>query len=100
MSDRNKRVLQKCVGDQRGNVGLIFGCMMLPLMMVIGGAVDYARAVAVSTEQQSAIDAAVLAGSVAAGPDTNRSSVATAVFTANYQPERYAAPMPTPTVTS
>ena len=74
--------------------------MMLPLMVIIGGAVDYARAVAVSTEQQSAIDAAVLAGSVAAGPDTNRVSVATSVFTANYHPERYGASMPTPTATS
>jgi Flp pilus assembly protein TadG len=46
--------------DERATVGVIFGLSVLPMMGLVGVAVDYARASLVRTELQAAVDAAAL----------------------------------------
>lgn len=47
--------------DQTGATALIFGLAVLPLMLTMGAALDYGRAVAARTTMQIAVDAAALA---------------------------------------
>jgi Flp pilus assembly protein TadG len=45
-----------------GSVAIIFGLALLPMMMMMGVAVDYSRATVAKSRLQQAVDAAVLAG--------------------------------------
>ncbi len=46
---------------QRGTTAVIFGIMVIPLIAITGGVVDYGRAVKTKSQLNSALDAAVLA---------------------------------------
>ena len=48
--------------DRRGAVAIIFAFMLITLVTVVGGGVDYARWTAAKAQTTSAMDAAVLAG--------------------------------------
>ena len=48
--------------DIRGNIGIVAALSALPLLLVIGVALDYTRAAAARSDMQAAMDAAVLAG--------------------------------------
>ena len=79
------RMSPRILGDERGNVALLFGLMALPLFVLMGGAVDYGTAVSVSSELQAASDAAVLAAAslpADASPD-QRVGVAANLFSTN-----------------
>ena len=45
-----------------GNVAMLFGLMLIPVLAVTGGAVDYGRAVAAKSRLQGIVDAAANAG--------------------------------------
>ncbi len=66
------RQARRLVSDVRGTVAVVFAVSLLPVMLVLGGAVDYSRLVAEKAELQSALDGAVLAGvSATAGTQTS-----------------------------
>jgi Flp pilus assembly protein TadG len=54
--------------DRRGNVSLLFAMLAIPIMCVIGLAVDYGRQVRMHNAMQQAIDTAVLAGANGVSP--------------------------------
>jgi Flp pilus assembly protein TadG len=66
--------------DRRATVGIIFGLAVLPLMLLLGVAVDYQRATVTKSRLQAALDAAVIAAS--AQPESKRLAVATTTFNA------------------
>jgi Flp pilus assembly protein TadG len=72
--------------DQRGNIGVIFALALLPVLMLVGAAVDYSRASAIRTQLQAAMDAAVLAG---AARSTDQTATARSVFSAHLQSGPY-----------
>lgn len=70
--------------NQRGNVGMIFGLALVPLVGMSGAAVDYSRASQLRTKMAVASDAAVLAAVTAKGQTlAERKAVADVVFAAN-----------------
>ncbi len=48
--------------DEKGTVAIIFGLTGVVVMALVGGAVDYGRAVTARDQIQNAVDAAILAG--------------------------------------
>lgn len=60
-------------GDRRGSVGTWFALSLVPVLGLLGGAVDYGRAVKLRLELQDTMDAAVLAAA-----DTYRRTASTA----------------------
>jgi len=59
--------------DRSGSVAVLFSVVLLPTLMLVGAATDYARVIAAKAKLQSAVDAAVLA----AGLDLSGASDAT-----------------------
>jgi Flp pilus assembly protein TadG len=64
-SDKQKGLIvtlvKRMLADRRGSVGIIFGLSFLPMLGMVGAAVDYTRAVQTRARLQTAIDSAVLA---------------------------------------
>ena len=54
-------LLRKFTSDQRGNVFILFGATAIPLLLVMGGAVDVIRYLRYKGELSNAVDAAALA---------------------------------------
>ncbi|MGD0721501.1 MAG: TadE/TadG family type IV pilus assembly protein [Roseiarcus sp.] len=71
--------------DRRGNIGLMFALMAIPLTLSIGVGIDYGLAASIRTKMQAALDAAVLAGARAASTSTQSAAITLAqnIFTAN-----------------
>ena len=70
--------------DERGSAGMMFTLSLVPSLMVVGGAVDYGKALAEKARLQAAADAATVAGASPVGIDASeRHSIALKVFTAN-----------------
>ena len=69
--------------DNRGATGTVFGLTLIPVMALLGAAVDYGRASAAQTHMQQAVDAAALALVRDAGTlsDAELSARAQGVFT-------------------
>ena len=56
----------RCVGyDNRGNVALFFGLMLVPLLFAVGGGIDYARGTQARLMLQSIVDSAAISGAAA-----------------------------------
>ena len=73
--------------DRRGNVAILFGFALIPLMLGIGIAVDYGRALTVRERMADAADSAALA--VAGWPGLSQAELTTKAqqyFDANYPP--------------
>lgn len=63
MSQRNRvHKLKSAARDESGNVAIIFGLAILPLLAAAGAAVDYSRMSSVRAATQLATDGAALAG--------------------------------------
>jgi Flp pilus assembly protein TadG len=61
------RAVFRCFGhDQSGNVAMLFGLLCIPLVAMIGLAVDFGRVYSVTSHTQAALDAAALAAGRAA----------------------------------
>ena len=54
-------LLRRLARDRRGNVAMIFALAIIPIVSVIGLAVDYSNAIRVRLKLQDATDSAVLA---------------------------------------
>ncbi len=79
--------LRKFARDARGNVAILFGLTLIPLMLGIGVAVDYGRALIVHERMQQAADAAGLAvGSWVGLSQDEQKTKAQQYFDANYPP--------------
>ncbi|MCE7029556.1 pilus assembly protein TadG-related protein [Jiella avicenniae] len=77
-------VFDRFFAGQRGNFGIITGLAALPLIVCMGGAVDYSNALREKSMVQSAADAAVLAAAKYTGDDeTERKRRADMLFNAN-----------------
>ena len=50
---------QGLIKDVRGNVAILFGVALIPILLGVGIAVDYARALMVRERMQGALDAAI-----------------------------------------
>ena len=46
--------------DQRGNIGMIFAIMLVPLLTFMGAAIDYSRATRARATMQSVLDSVAL----------------------------------------
>lgn len=55
------RLMNRFVRDRRGNVAVIFGIAVVPLISAVGVAIDYSEAMRVKAKLQSAADAAAVA---------------------------------------
>jgi Flp pilus assembly protein TadG len=72
-------------GDRRGNVAMMFSLLAVPLIFVIGMAVDYGTAARLKSKLNAAADSAVLAAVTPAmmgQSDTAASTAAAAMFNA------------------
>ncbi len=71
--------------DRGGNVVMIFGLMVVPVMLSIGAAVDYGRATQTRTSLQTTVDSAAIAAAAAMLNGGNSTQIA-----ANYVQQRFA----------
>lgn len=77
-----RRALKLFGREVSGNVAMIFGLSIVPVILFAGAAIDYSRALATKTDLQNALDAAVLA---AAGGNNFSSTTANNVFNTQHQ---------------
>lgn len=83
--------------DERGAIVLLFGLMLIPLIGIVGLAIDSARAFAVRNQLQQAVDAAALAGGrVFTLSPAQRDTVITSFFNQNLQSTRFGATLSAP----
>ena len=81
----SRRSLQKFARDASGNVAILFGVALIPLVLGVGVAVDYGRALIVRERLADAADAAALAiGSWPGLDEDELSTKAQQFFDANY----------------
>jgi Flp pilus assembly protein TadG len=73
--------------DDLGVVAILFGLLLIPLVGMVGLALDYARATNALTQLQAALDATALA---AARADSDMSEEELATFAADYLASNYA----------
>jgi Flp pilus assembly protein TadG len=76
------RAIRRFLDDRRGNILPMFGLSLIPIMGLIGAAVDYSRANAVKSKMQAALDSTALA--MAASASTQSASQLTASATAYF----------------
>jgi len=83
-----RRKLQEFAQEARGNVALLFGIALIPVLLGVGVAVDYGRALIVRERLQEAIDSAGLAAGSWVGLSPSELQVKVRqYFDANYPPE-------------
>ncbi|MBO0662313.1 pilus assembly protein TadG-related protein [Jiella sp. MQZ9-1] len=81
---RGRATLRRLVCDRSGNFGVFTALAAVPLILAVGGVVDYSNALRQKENVQSAADAAVLAAAKYSGSnETERLSQANGLFTAN-----------------
>jgi Flp pilus assembly protein TadG len=74
------RKLLRLIGNETGAIGLTFALTLIPLLIIAGGAIDYARTIQYKSSLQAAVDGAALAGATAFSDSTQG---ATAIQVAN-----------------
>ena len=95
----HRGALASLLRDRRGNTALMFAVAAVPLLGMVGLAVDYGRAFLVQTRLQTAIDAGALAaGKMLTSTATAQQDVAKYVA-ANLPPDFMGAAIQTPVVT-
>jgi Flp pilus assembly protein TadG len=73
--------------DKRGNVAILFGIALIPLLLAVGAAVDYGRVIMVRDRMSDAADASALAiGSWTGLTQAQLTTKAQQFFAANYPP--------------
>ena len=83
---------QRLIKDTRGNVAVLFGLGLIPMVLGVGIAVDYGRALMVRERMQGALDAATLGvGSWPGLSEAQMQSKAQEYFNANFKPSNSAA---------
>ena len=54
-------IINRFIADRRGNVAMTFGLVLIPILGLMGAAIDYSRAATERTRLQAAVDATALA---------------------------------------
>lgn len=96
MNDDTTCFLSRLREDKRGNVMAMAAAMIVPMIGLVGGAVDMSRLYATKTRLQAACDAGALAGRRTMGSNTWAASSnaangqAQAAFTLNFRPGSFA----------
>lgn len=81
MAIETTRVMKRLWQDKEGTTGVLFGLMAVPMLALVGTAVDMARVIKTRDAVQTAMDSAMLAAGKVAAAD--RPTVAAAFFKAN-----------------
>src|SRR3989337_2789053 len=87
MSRASGRSLRSFAQDAKGNVAILFGLALIPILLGVGAAVDYGRALVVRERMADAADAAGLA--IGSWPGLTQAELKTKAqqfFNANYPP--------------
>jgi len=71
---RSRKVASRFVGDDGGNIAVIFALTLLPILGFIGAAIDYSRASRARTAMQAALDSTALMVSKDLGADKIKTS--------------------------
>jgi Flp pilus assembly protein TadG len=87
------RKLKEFASDRRGNVSMLFGLALVPMLGASGAAVDYSRLSGSKALVTAAADAGALAGAAKIGTGSEREAVARSVFTSNLQRAGYPHPV-------
>lgn len=83
--DKVKSLLTRFKADKCGNVAIMFGLTVVPMLIAAGCAIDIARAHIVQTRLQAALDAGALATAAAVGlTEEERIEKGKLTFAANY----------------
>jgi Flp pilus assembly protein TadG len=69
--------LKRLAGSRRGAIGVAMALLVVPALMVIGAAVDYARLEQFKTQLQATVDSAALSGAAAYVDSTQNSTAIT-----------------------
>jgi Flp pilus assembly protein TadG len=77
---RTARIVKNFYRAESGVVGVTFGLMLVPMLLMVGVTVDYTRATKAKSQLQEALDSAVVAGATAS---SNNLSAAQSVFNSN-----------------
>ena len=56
-----RSLMRGFVGSERGNIAMMFGLMIVPIVFAVGAAIDYSRAAQRKVQFQAALDATALA---------------------------------------
>jgi Flp pilus assembly protein TadG len=64
---RNLNIARRFARDERGNYAMIFGLAIIPIMGLVGAAVDYTTAARTRAQLQEALDGAAVAGARSVG---------------------------------
>jgi Mg-chelatase subunit ChlD len=78
--------------QESGNVSMMFGFALLPILASVGAAVDYSRVSSAQSALVVASDAGALAGAIKLGTAEDRRTEARAVFEANLKQAGFTAP--------
>jgi hypothetical protein len=85
MMNRLMQKVRALLRSRRGNVAVWFGLAMVPIMIAVGGGLDYARSALIRSQMADALDAAALAvGSTPGLDQTTAETLAKKYFAANY----------------
>lgn len=83
---RTRTLLREFAVSRRGNVAMMFGIALVPIMIAAGVGLDYARGALVRSQMGDALDAASLAVGATTGLDREKAeALARKYFEANYQ---------------
>ncbi len=83
-------LILRVLRHKAGNMGILFGLLLFPILGMVGLAVDTSRAYAVKQQLQSGLDAAALAGGRLYGL-SSRDQVIRDYFASNWQADRFGA---------
>lgn len=84
------RFIQGFARDSRGNVAILFGFALVPILLAVGVAVDYGRALTIKERMADAADSSALAiGSWTGLTETELKTKAQQYFDANYPPSAF-----------
>lgn len=76
---------RRFIDDRRGAIAIIFAILLIPLLAMLGGAIDFSRSLIVKTRLLGALDAAVLATATASSlENAERIAYGQSIFQANY----------------
>jgi Mg-chelatase subunit ChlD len=79
--------------QESGNVSMMFGLALIPILGSAGAAIDYARVSSAQSALVAASDAGALAGAIKLGTADERRNEAKAVFEANLRQANFANPV-------
>jgi Flp pilus assembly protein TadG len=88
-----KSLLKRFLKHDAGNVSMMFGLALIPILGASGAAIDYSRFSNAKSALVGASDAGALAGAISRGSITDRRNAAQSVFEANLKQANFKDPV-------